>query len=289
MRKFKKIYIEITNICNLSCSFCPKTSRNKEFMSRGKFESIIKEINPLTEYLYFHLMGEPLLHPELDKLLSIAEKYNKKVVITTNGTLISKRQDILLKSKAIYKIVFSLHSFEANSSEISIEEYLSNIISFCKAANDNTNIITAMRLWNFDKNELKGENTLNDEILEVISKAFDIEKPDADKLIGNRGLKLADTIYLQTAQRFEWPDKNKEVVSDRIFCYGLRDHFGIQVDGTVVPCCLDNNGEIPLGNIFKEKINGIIESEKAQNIFNGFSNRQACEELCKRCDFVTKL
>lgn len=288
MRKFKKIYIEITNICNLSCSFCPKTSRNQEFMSREKFESIIKEINPLTEYLYFHLMGEPLLHPELDKLLSIAEKYNKKVVITTNGTLISKRQDVLLKSKAIYKIVFSLHSFEANSSEISIEEYLSNIISFCKSAN-NTNIITAMRLWNFDKNEIKGENTLNDEILEVISKEFDIEKPNNDKLIGNRGLKLSDRIYLQTAQRFEWPDKNKDIITDKIFCYGLRDHFGIQVDGTVVPCCLDNNGEIPLGNIFKEKINSIIESEKAQNIFNGFSNRQACEELCKRCDFVTKL
>ncbi len=288
MRKFKKIYIEITNICNLSCSFCPKTSRKQEFMSCEKFESIIKEINPLTEYLYFHLMGEPLLHPELEKLLAIAERYNKRVVITTNGTLISKRQDILLKSKAIYKIVFSLHSFEANSSEISMEEYLSNIISFCKSA-DNTGIITAMRLWNFDKNELKGENSLNDEILEVISKAFDIEKPDTDKLIGNRGLKLADRIYLQTAQRFEWPDKDKDIITDKIFCYGLRDHFGIQVDGTVVPCCLDNNGEIPLGNIFKEKINDILKSEKTQNIFNGFSNRQACEELCKRCDFVTKL
>ncbi len=288
MRKFKKIYIEITNICNLSCSFCPKTKRKQEFMSCENFESIIKDIDPLTEYLYFHLMGEPLLHPELDKLLSIAEKYNKKVVITTNGTLINKRRYILLKSKAIYKIVFSLHSFEANSSEISIEEYLSNIISFCKSAN-NTNIITAMRLWNFDKNEIKGENTLNDEILEVISKEFDIEKPNNDKLIGNRGLKLSDRIYLQTAQRFEWPDKNKNIITDKIFCYGLRDHFGIQVDGTVVPCCLDNNGEIPLGNIFKEKINDILESEKAQNIFNGFSNRQACEELCKRCDFVTKL
>ena len=288
MRKFKKIYIEITNICNLSCSFCPKTSRKQEFMSCEKFESIIKEINPLTEYLYFHLMGEPLLHLELEKLLAIAERYNKRVVITTNGTLISKRQDILLKSKAIYKIVFSLHSFEANSSEISMEEYLSNIISFCKSA-DNTGIITAMRLWNFDKNELKGENSLNDEILEVISKAFDIEKPDTDKLIGNRGLKLADRIYLQTAQRFEWPDKDKDIITDKIFCYGLRDHFGIQVDGTVVPCCLDNNGEIPLGNIFKEKINDILKSEKTQNIFNGFSNRQACEELCKRCDFVTKL
>ena len=288
MRKFKKIYIEITNICNLSCSFCPKTSRKQEFMSCEKFESIIKEINPLTEYLYFHLMGEPLLHLELEKLLAIAERYNKRVVITTNGTLISKRQNILLKSKAIYKIVFSLHSFEANSSEISMEEYLSNIISFCKSA-DNTGIITAMRLWNFDKNELKGENSLNDEILEVISKAFDIEKPDTDKLIGNRGLKLADRIYLQTAQRFEWPDKDKDIITDKIFCYGLRDHFGIQVDGTVVPCCLDNNGEIPLGNIFKEKINDILKSEKTQNIFNGFSNRQACEELCKRCDFVTKL
>ena len=258
-------------------------------MSCEEFESILKQIDPLTEYLYFHLMGEPLLHPELEKLLEIAEKYNKKVVITTNGTLISKRQDILLKSKAIYKVVFSLHSFEANSSEISMEEYLTNIISFCKSANENTNIIIAMRLWNFDKNELKGENSLNDEILEIITKAFSIEKPDAESLFGNRGVKLADRIYLQTAQRFEWPDKSKDFISDKIFCYGLRDHFGIHVDGTVVPCCLDNNGEIPLGNIFKDNIDTILESQKAQDIFNGFSNRLACEELCKRCDFVTKL
>ncbi len=252
-----------------------------------EFERIIMQIDPLTEYLYFHLMGEPLLHPELEILLEIAQKYNKKVVITTNGTLISKKQDILLKSKAVYKVVFSLHSFEANSSELSMEEYLGNIISFCKCANK-TDIITAMRLWNYDNNDLKGENALNDEILNTISEAFDIEKPDTDKLIGNRGLKLDDRIYLQTAQRFEWPDINKDIISDNIFCYGLRDHFGIQVDGTVVPCCLDNNGEIPLGNIFKENINTILNSKKAQNIFNGFSNRQACEELCRRCDFVAK-
>lgn len=289
MRKFKKIYIEITNICNLSCSFCPKTSRAQKFMTYDELKSIIRQIDPLTEYLYFHLMGEPLLHPELEKMLGIAEKYNKKVVITTNGTLISKRQDILLKSKAIYKVVFSLHSFEANSSEISMQEYLNNIISFCKSANDSTDIITAMRLWNFDKNDLKGENSLNDEILEIISKAFGIDVPDTDKLIGNRGLKLDKRIYLQTAQMFEWPDKDKNIISDRIFCYGLRDHFGIQVDGTVVPCCLDNNGEIPLGNIFNENIEDILDSKKAQNIFNGFSNRHACEELCKRCDFVSKL
>lgn len=257
-------------------------------MSCEDFEKILREIDPLTDYLYFHLMGEPLLHSELEKLLLIAEKHNKKVVLTTNGTLIKQKQDIILNSKAVYKVVFSLHSFEANNSEISMGDYLKSIISFCKMANEKTNIITAMRLWNFDKDNLKGENSLNDEIFDIISKEFDIKTPDINELLGNRGLKLADKIYLQTAQRFEWPDINKDKISNRVFCYGLRDHFAIQVDGTVVPCCLDNNGEISLGNIFDTEIEAILNSEKAEKIFKGFSNRQASEELCKRCDFVTK-
>ena len=288
MKKFKKVYIEITNVCNLSCSFCPKTTRASKFMTADEFETILIKINHLTDYLYFHLMGEPLLHPELEKLLDIAEKYNKKVIITTNGTLITKQHDLLLKSKAIYKVVFSIHSFEANNSEILLENYLNNIISFCKNASEKTEVITALRLWNFDKENLKGDNSLNNEIFEMISKAFNLNYFKLDDFVSSRGIKLYDRVYLQTAEKFEWPDVSKNEISGKAFCYGLRDHFGIHSDGTVVPCCLDNNGEISLGNCLSENIDDIFSSERARAIYNGFSSRTACEELCKRCEYVTR-
>ena len=288
MKKFKKVYIEITNVCNLSCSFCPGTTRKNRFMSLAEFEIVLKNISHLTDYLYFHIMGELLLHPELEGLLEIAEKYNKKVIITTNGTLISNKQAILLKSKAIYKVVFSLHSFEANNSTISLNNYLENILNFCKKASIETDIITALRLWNYDNDNLKGENKQNDKIIDIINKAFAVENFKLQDILSSRGFKLCERVYLQTAKKFEWPDINKNEITNKVFCYGLRDHFGIQADGTVVPCCLDNNGEIPLGNCFNENIDDILNCERAKNIYNGFSNRTACEDLCKRCDFVTK-
>ena len=141
-------------------------------MTVFEFEDIIKKINHLTEYIYLHIMGEPLLHAQLEELLFIAQRYNKKVIITTNGTLINEKKRILLSSPALYKIVFSIHSFEANSSEKSLENYLNSIINFCKIAGENTNIITALRLWNYDKDNLKGNSLLNADIFNIIEKAF---------------------------------------------------------------------------------------------------------------------
>ena len=288
MKRFKKAYIEITNVCNLSCYFCAKTNRVPQFMSAENFEKIVRQVSPLTDYLYFHLMGEPLLHPELATLLEIANAYNKKVVITTNGTLISKNSNIFLNSKVIYKVVISLHSFEANNIDISLLNYLNEVVNFSKKASENTKIITALRLWNLDSESLKGENSLNEQIFGVLENQFNLTEKLTSQSFCNRDFKLSERVFLQTANKFEWPDKNREVISTNAFCYGLRDHFAIQVDGTVVPCCLDHNGDIPLGNCLKTPLVDILKSERATAIYNGFSKKIACEELCKRCEFVTR-
>ena len=121
--RFKKIYLEISNVCNLDCSFCHKTKRSPRIMKRDELELILRKIRPYTEYLYFHLMGEPLCHPDLEHFLSLAEKYAFKVIITTNGVLLNEKKDILFSSPALHKINVPLHAFEANDLPIPFEKY----------------------------------------------------------------------------------------------------------------------------------------------------------------------
>lgn len=288
MRKFKRVYIEITNVCNLACSFCPKTVREGKFISCEDFERVLINLGDKSEYIYLHVMGEPLLHPQLEKILDIALQYNKKVVITTNGSLIKEHGDIILKAKAVYKVVFSLHSYEANECGIDVNEYINGIIDFCKKAQKSTQIISVMRLWNFDKDTIKGENELNDKIVDMIFTAFGQSCDELVSIKSSRGIKIMDRVFLQGGEIFKWPDYKEELIGDKVFCYALRDHFGILVDGTVIPCCLDNDGRLALGNCFNEDLDKILNCEKAVKIYNGFTNRNASEELCKRCEFVTR-
>ena len=276
MKRFAKVYVEISNICNLSCSFCPGTIRKPKRMNTEEFKTVLNKIKPYTDFLYFHLLGEPLCHPDLEEFLKIAEEMKYMVIIITNGTLLNKCKDILLSSKSHYKTVISLHSFEANDNEISFQKYLDDCFSYAKLAEGKK--IVVLRLWNNG-----GQDSLNNEILARLEDYF--PKPWTEE---RKGTRIGERIYIEYGDKFDWPSLESDDIEEKIFCYGLRDQIGILADGTVVPCCLDNNGEINLGNIFESDLEEIINSPKAQNIYDGFSNRTACEELCKRCSLVRK-
>ncbi|HCW54046.1 MAG TPA: radical SAM protein [Clostridium sp.] len=288
MRKFKKVYIEITNICNLSCDFCPKTSRKLKFMEREAFEKIIKSIKPYTDHVYFHLMGEPFLNKNLEIFLNICEEYGLKVNITTNGTLINEVKDVLLKSKALRQVNFSLHSFEANDNDVNFNDYINNIVDFVKEANEKTGVICTLRLWNLDM-KYKASNNMNVDIFKLLEEKFDVSDDIREVLQEKNTFKLRDRVYLNMGQKFAWPSLKIEEIGERAFCYGLRDQIGVLVDGTVVPCCLDSEGSIPLGNIFEQDLEEIINGERAKAIYDGFSGRKAVEDLCKRCGFINRV
>lgn len=285
MPRFKKVYIEITNVCNLSCNFCPKTKRKYKFLEEGEFVHILREIRPYTDYIYFHLMGEPFLNPNLERFLEISEEFGFKVNITTNGTLIKKVSDILLKSKALRQVNFSLHSFEANNEGIDFETYIKDILTFVNIASKETKIISALRLWNLDTFELKANNKRNSEIFNILEENFSLDFNLKEKIDKDKRCKLVDRVYLNSAEKFSWPNINIDIIGEKGFCYGLRDQMGILVDGTVVPCCLDSEGNISLGNIFSNSLESILNSKRSINIFEGFSNRKIVEELCKRCGY----
>ena len=276
MRHLKKAYLEITNVCNLACAFCPGTRRSPAFLSPEAFQTLAERLRPHTEYLYLHLMGEPLLHPDLPKLLDRAGALGFRVMITTNGTLLSQRSDLLCTHPAVHKVSVSLHSFEGNARS-DLEHYLTDCFTFARQAGEQGKLC-ALRLWNLDGSS-PGLNRENDAILSALTETF---PPPWQE--GRRGTRLTDRVFLEWGERFDWPDLEADEAAPT-FCYGLRDQVGVLVDGTVVPCCLDHEGDIPLGNLFHQSLQDILDSPRAQGIYDGFSRRQAEEPLCRRCGY----
>lgn len=270
----KKIYLEITNICNLSCDFCHGTKRDKKFLSPEDFRLFAEKIRPLTEYIYLHVLGEPLMHPQLKEILDVCAELDFKVTLTTNGTLLREKSDVLLSCPALYKVSVSLHSFEANDRRTVLEDYMTGVCAFAaKAARKG--VITVLRLWNNG-----GENKLNANINALLSDRF----PGPYK--ENRsGITLSKNIYLEYGDKFDWPDLSAPETGAG-FCMGLRDQAAVLCDGTVVPCCLDCEGDIPLGNLYEQTMEDILSGERARNIINGFSERRASEALCRRCGYA---
>lgn len=273
MHMLKKAYLEITNVCNLTCAFCPGTKREPRFMTAEQFAVLAGKLRPYTQYLYLHLMGEPLLHPQLASLLEIAQGLEFKVVVTTNGTLLAERGESLVASAAVHKVNISLQSFEAN--EIGgLPCYISSCAAFAKMA-AKAGKICVLRLWNS-----KGMDALNADILSELEKSF-----AAPWAASRSGAKLQERVWLEHGEKFDWPDLNADDYGERGFCYGLRDQIGVLCDGTVVPCCLDHEGDIPLGNLFENELDEIMSNKKARDIYDGFSQRHAVEELCRRCGY----
>ncbi len=244
-------------------------------MGEEEFEMILSALKGKTKHLYYHLMGEPLTHPLLPAFIKKANEQGFRSLITTNGTLISKNGKELLEC-GVYKINLSLHSFEEKDEEYFLR-YINNIIDFVELAK-NTRTIVVLRLWN------KGvDNGLNDKVVSILRSKIEGEWTENE-----RGIRIRNKLHIEWGDRFEWPDKNAPLYDDNVFCYGLRDHFGILSDGTVVPCCLDSDGVINLGNVFEKPLEDILNSERAKAIKYGFGCKKAVEDLCKRCGYARR-
>lgn len=276
MKRFSKIYLEISNICNLKCSFCPGTKRAGQAMTEEEFSSLLPKLRPWSDFLYFHLMGEPLCHPKLERFLSLAGDAGFKVILTTNGTLLQKQREVLLNAPALHKINISLHAFEANDLAVPFETYLEQCFAFGQAVQGTKLVV--YRLWNQGGKEEK-----NEAILRAMEVAF--PKPWVQE---RKGIRIGARVYLEYGDKFDWPDLNADDGGEQVFCYGLRDQIGVLCDGTVVPCCLDHEGDIALGNLFAESLEEILEKPRARAIYEGFGRKKAAEELCRKCGYARR-
>lgn len=254
--RFKRIYIEITSVCNLHCSFCQETLRPAAFLSVAQFAHILDEIKPYTNFVYLHVKGEPLLHPQFANLLEMCRNTGLSVNITTNGTLLKKQLDTLIQYP-VHQINISLHSADDNDC-ICMDDYIPEVFACCETLAAKTDTEISLRLWNTKNNA---------------------------SLFGERNYAIKPRIHLNISSPFVWPDLKNVYYNDKGTCQGLRTHLAILCDGTVVPCCLDGNGICVLGNLFSDSLRNILAGARATTMLEGFRRRCAVEALCAHCSF----
>jgi len=266
--RFKKIYIEITNACNLNCSFCIKNKRKINYMTIEDYKYIINKIKGYTKEIYLHVLGEPLLHPDIIKFIEYASNEGLMVNITTNGYLIDNIENV----DKLRRLNISLHSYNKNY-KINIDKYLDNIFRIVDKIRINT--VVSLRLWVGNRD--------TDYILNYINNRYNI---DIKKLEDNTKIKISTNLILDTFHEFIWPDLNNSYYSEIGTCKGLIDHIGILSDGTIIPCCLDTMGVINLGNIYQDEIDAVLEKDIVKEMIDGFKRGYKCQELCRKCCFL---
>jgi MoaA/NifB/PqqE/SkfB family radical SAM enzyme len=284
MKALDKIYLEITNVCNLSCPFCPPTRRPRKTMSVGDFSRILTRVRARAKTLYFHVKGEPLMHPDLSSLIDIAAASSFSVVITTNGTLLPESLCALSPKANLARVNVSLHSLAQfpRDRRLPLARAIFEAAERLSAANRavNPRFLVSLRLWTRDRTDDTAE------ILEELAGRYGIGRDGIDSVLaGHNGLKLAPGVALHAADTFDWPALEGDDYGPRGFCHALRDQAAILVDGTVVPCCLDGDGVIALGNILETEWDEILASPRARALYDGFSARTVAEPLCRRCGY----
>lgn len=266
--KFKKVYIEICNGCNLNCDFCIKNSRQVKYIKRDEYEYIINKIAGYTKEIYLHVLGEPLMHKDINYFIDYAHNMGILVNITTNGYLINKIKD----NKNIHRLNISMHSFNSRYG-IEIDEYIDNVFYVVDNLRDKT--FVSLRLW------VKTENTKK--ILEYINKRYGTKILEIDN---NKKIKISNNLIIDSFHEFIWPDINNSYYNENGRCNGLIDHFGILSTGEIIPCCLDSKGIINLGNIYQDNLEDVFNSKLVKEMREGFLNNKKCQELCRHCGFL---
>ena len=242
-------------------------------MSPAEFDLLTDKLRGKIKFLYFHLMGEPLLHRHLPEFITMAREKGFVPVLTTNGTLLSRAQAVM--DARPYKMQVSLHSHEGNGKE-NMEQYVGEVMRFAIGAAEK-GVIMVLRLWNQG-----GYDKENERLLDIV--AGYIPRPWTQC---KNGWRLADNIFIEYGRMFEWPEGEKpENGEDEAFCYALRNQIGVLVDGTVVPCCLDSAGALALGNLFEQSLEDVLASPRAKAIYDGFTKHKAVEPLCRRCGYA---
>ena len=282
------MHIEITNICNLKCTFCPPKILPNGTMSLEKFDDLNFQLKPYTKELAYHMVGDPLVLSNLNEYLNISLKHDLKVNITTTANNINEKHYLALMNPTIKQINFSINSYNANSHKKSLDEYLNPILDFVKFAQEQKHeYFINFRIWNLD--EEKSAKEFNKKVFDKINETFNTNI-DLENVYKERpkNIRIDRKIFFNFDEYFNWPSLENEIVSSNGFCYGLDSHFGILTSGDVVPCCLDQNACINLGNTNTTQISDILNSKRVKDIQSGFRKGIVVEELCQKCEYRTR-
>lgn len=284
---FQKIYLEISNICNLQCTFCPAVEREKQVMDGSSLREYILKIKNHAERVCFHVMGEPLGHKQFPEFVAIAQENNIKLEITTNGTLLTEELYKALLNPTVVQVNFSVQSFFDNFPKSDPKTYIQKLLTFSQVALlERPDLYINFRLWNLESSELNDKR--NDDFINTLEETFATTINRTVDPSFKKSKKLKERIYLHFDSRFEWPNEKNEKRSTKGTCYGARSHIAVHADGTVVPCCLDKEAKIPLGSLKNQTLEEILSSKRYLNIKHGFENNRLVEEFCQKCTYIKR-
>ena len=285
--KFYRIYIELTNVCGLSCSFCPTKALPSKEMDLDFFESIVKQAKVYTNEIACHVVGDPLTQSNLHAYLDILQKHGLKAMLTTSGYFLKKHTYETLFHPCVKQINISLNSFNKNDTSLTFEQYIKPVLSLCEAKlQRKEDLFINLRVWNLD--EMMSERTFNETLFEKLSATFNT-KLHLQNIYEERpkSIRLASKILVHFDNYFEWPSLNNKVYGDGT-CQGLQSHIAILASGKVVPCCLDCDGIIELGDLHEETLDKVLNSKRAVNMLEGFKEGKATEALCQKCSYKAR-
>ena len=278
--KFYRIYIELTNVCGLKCSFCPTKNLPNKTMSLDFFESIIKQAKNYTKEIACHVVGDPFTLPNLNEYLDIIDKYGLKALLTTSGYYMKKQLNSTLFHPCVKQINISLNAFNKNDSSITFEQYIEPIITLCKAKEKEAKeIFINLRMWNLDSK--LSEDSYNQEVFTKLEESFGVKIEYKNP---KESVRLAYKTLLHFDTYFQWPSLANPIYGHGT-CQGLSSHIGILANGDVVPCCLDSEAVMKLGNLTKQSLFDILNGKRAKSIKEGFAQNICSEEMCLKCSY----
>lgn len=282
--KFYRIYIELTNVCGLSCSFCPTKSLPSKEMDLNFFESVIIQAKAYTKEIACHVVGDPLTQSNLHDYLDIIHKYGLKAMLTTSGYFLKKHSYDTLFHPCVKQINVSLNSFNKNDTSLTFEQYITPVLALCHAKLErDEDLFINLRVWNLD--ELMSERRFNTILFQTLSETFDISL-SLETIYRERpkSIRLASKILVHFDNYFEWPSLNNKNYGHGT-CQGLQSHIAILASGKVVPCCLDCDGIITLGDLHESSLEHILANKRTVNMLEGFKEGKAVETLCQKCAY----
>ena len=284
-KPYRRAYVEISNVCNLQCRFCPPVEREKQVMPATEFERLAPELAALVDEVCLHLMGEPLNHPEIARVLDACEQQALPVNLTTNGLLLTgERADLALR-KIVRQVNVSVHSFAGNFPDRDPAPYLERVLRFVRRAlAERPDLYVNLRLW--DVGDAAAE-TADAGVRAGLAAAFGVPMTPLD-LRRRKARPLAGRVAAHFDSRFTWPSPALPERTRQGFCHGLGSHFGVLADGTVVPCCLDKEAALALGNARGAPLAAALKGERARRMRAGFARGELVEDLCRRCPFVER-
>lgn len=261
----KRVYLEITDVCNLNCPFCTN-SKGHSFMDLNVIKDHLRKIKDVCNYVYLHVLGEPLLHPNFEEILNECDSLNLNVQLVTNGTLLSKYCNIL-KHQSIRKLSISLHSINDIEIDFKYFETINKLID------KDLDKVIELRFYNYQN--------LNPQLksyLDSLYTKYDVKQTDR-----YNSYKLKNNLYIYYSKLFNWPMIEDPFISNNGKCLGALSQIAILHNSNVTLCCLDPKGYNTIGNLKKNTLKDILNSDEYISICTNFRKNKLSKDLCTRC------